>query len=528
MAIITKLVKTKAPSANPNGGAPSSAIPAALTRRSITVLSKQKGLKSFAAGSRATAHGTLAYHHLHAEMYGLNSPNASVESVDSGLSCHAILKVFLGSPEYMIQACAERFLGTRGQLDLEAARNASLESLWPGGTPSDVSLSQFYKQPTPPTVNPIWRRLWIASFVTMVNRITGKTAKLEQELQEQRKREFDAKFTCFEEVFRSVAELKDRALAEADARGDSRSIRSLDPTIASVASSAATAAFSYLQTRNSTETNTPPTTPEGTPEPSFQDMIEMVANTAVAAIANMAPLVVNSVSVPSVVVNDVDDHREILRQKGRGARAIGSRALEWSPSVNMCDESLLASPVTRDSRMICHGCGYNPANCKCSTHYGPPPAPKNSNIQPEQHDNRPWRPTPRFSSSSPPIPEAFRTIGSVTSNLNLLTQPQLAEAGPSCPRGGRRALGRDDKPLDREAAYEVVVGRQRHSTRPHVREAFAGQDNLEYLCPGLGKDDESDDEDETESEDEGRFWAMMQDREYEGKGKGKGRLAIFF
>ncbi|KAJ1033643.1 hypothetical protein NDA13_001629 [Ustilago tritici] len=128
-------------------------------------------------------------------------------------------------------------------------------------------------------------------------------------------------------------------------------------------------------------------------------MIETVANAVLATHANMAPLTVNTVTIPGVVVDDVDDQREALHLKGRGARALGYRANECPPSVNMCDENHLASPITHHPRILCHGCGYFSPDC----HY-------------------------------------------------------QEEAGPSCPLGGR-----DDETLGRDVAYDVVLRQRNSS-----------------------------------------------------------------
>ncbi|KAJ1591188.1 hypothetical protein NDA11_006897 [Ustilago hordei] len=256
-------------------------------------------------------------------------PPASVESIDSELSCHAILEGYLGSPEHMSSACAECFLRIRGLQDLEAARKASLESLFPFGMPSEVFLSHLYAQPTP------------------------VTAKLEREQQEQRVREFDAKYTSLNEPYRVIADRNAKFQAEAEARGDTDSIKSCNATIASLATSAATVTSSLLE--NNAVCNTSATTPEGTLEPVnsiVQGMIETVANAVLATHANMAPLIVNTVTIPGVTVDDVDDQREALRLKGRGTRALGYRANECPPSVDMCDETHLASPITHHPQRL--------------------------------------------------------------------------------------------------------------------------------------------------------------------------------
>lgn len=104
----------------------------------------------FCRRDKAQATGTLSYDSAYCKFYGHTfTSNASVESIDSELSCHAILEGYLGSPEHMSSACAECFLRIRGLQDLEAARKASLESLYPFGMPSEVFLSHLYAHPTP-------------------------------------------------------------------------------------------------------------------------------------------------------------------------------------------------------------------------------------------------------------------------------------------------------------------------------------------------------------------------------------------
>lgn len=486
--------------------------PPAATRLGLAIHSVQKGLASFAAESKAEAHGTLAMARFMREMQPSAPTNASVESVDSRLSCNAILEGLPGSPDYVSRMCAARFLGVRGEQDLQAALNASLESLCPFGSPSEVSLSQIYAQATAErvTVDTVWWRIWFASFITAIDRISGKTARLEKELQEQRQREFDAKFTSFDQVFAAVEDFKARVRAEAEARVDSDSMQSLDATFASVVTSAATMASSLVEinTGASSSTVTPPTTPQGTPELNVEGVIETVAHTSLGVVANMTALVANTASDPRVVINDTDWDREMLRLKGRGARATGVRAQEWSPSTHMCDPNFLAAPITSNSRTECTGCGYYGADCRCFSLYGPH-GPRNTSIlhPRQQYGHRVYRPQPRFSSSSPPIPASFRRTTTVTSNLNL-----LGEAGPSSPRGDRREMVSDDEPLSREAAYRVIVDRQRNVTRPHARNVVAGMDSVNYLCPNLGADD-SKDEDE-ESEDDGSFFAFMQNRRF--------------
>ncbi|SPC61195.1 uncharacterized protein UHOD_11253 [Ustilago sp. UG-2017b] len=378
-------------------------IPAAPSRLAIPILFMQKTLNFFAAASKAQATGTLSYDSAYCEFYGHTfTSNASVESIDSELSCHAILEGYLGSPEHMSSACAECFLRIRGLQDLEAARKASLESLYPFGMPSE-------------------------------------TAKLEREQQEQRVREFDAKYTSLNEPYRVIADRNAKFQVEAEARGDTDSIKSCNATIASLATSAATVTPSLLENVTVCNTNTPATTPEGIPEPEnsiVQGMIETVANAVLATHANMAPLIVNTVTIPGVTVDDVDDQREALRLKGRGARALDYRANECPPSVDMCDETHLASPITHHPRILCHGCGYLSPDCHCSPHWV----------------------------------TSATTVETVTSDLNLLSQVQSQEeAGPSCPLGGR-----DDETLGRDVAYDVVL-RQRNSSCPDVREACAAR-----------------------------------------------------
>ncbi|KAJ1033644.1 hypothetical protein NDA13_001630 [Ustilago tritici] len=182
-------------------------IPAAPSRLAIPILSMRKTLNSFAAASKAQATGTLPYNSAYREFYGHTfTPNASVEPIDSELSCHAIIEGYLGSPEHMSSACAECFLRIRGLQDLEAARKASLESLYPFGTPFEVFLSHLYAQPSPVVATLAFWRVWTAGIVAILNRITGKTAKLEREQQEQRVREFDAKYTSLNEPYRVIAD----------------------------------------------------------------------------------------------------------------------------------------------------------------------------------------------------------------------------------------------------------------------------------------------------------------------------------
>ncbi|SYW74776.1 uncharacterized protein UBRO2_00186 [Ustilago bromivora] len=343
-------------------------IPVAPSRLAIPILFMQKTLNSFAAASKAQATGTLSYDSAYCEFYGHTfTSNAS---------------------------------------DLEAARKASLESLYPFGMPSEVFLSHLYAHPTP---------------------------------QEQRVREFDAKYTSLNEPYRVIADRNAKFQVEAEARGDTDSIKSCNATIASLATSAATVTSSLLENVTVCNTSTPATTPDGIPEPEnsiVQGMIETVANAVLATHANMAPLIVNTVTIPGVTVDDVDDQREALRLKGRGARALGYRANECSPSVDMCDETHLASPITHHPRILCHGCGYLSPDCHCSPHWV----------------------------------TSATTVETVTSDLNLLSQVQSQEeAGPNCPLGGR-----DDETLGRDVAYDVVL-RQRNSSCPDVREACAAR-----------------------------------------------------